>query len=65
MARKWHNQAREAKDKRREAHEIAHDHEANANQVPDEPMPASHHDGPRQEAAVRSGKHGPPEEGHR
>lgn len=44
-----------AKDAERQAEEIGH--QANVNQVRDEPMPASEHDDRRQEAVVRNEEH--------
>jgi hypothetical protein len=44
--------AREDERRAREAEETGH--QANVNQVRHEPMPASHHDDPRQEAVERN-----------
>jgi hypothetical protein len=45
-------QRKDAKDTEREAEDIGH--EANVNQVRDEPTPASQYDDRRQEATVRN-----------
>jgi hypothetical protein len=41
-------------DGHQKAREVEEDHQANVNQVGDEPMPASPYDDPRQEEAVRN-----------
>jgi hypothetical protein len=41
-------------DGHRKAREVEETHQANVNQVRDEPMPASQYDDPRQEAVVRN-----------
>jgi hypothetical protein len=41
-------------DGHRKAREIEEGHQANVNQVRDEPMPASQYDDPRQEAVVHN-----------
>jgi hypothetical protein len=57
-------EGREGEETFREADDTA-DHQANANQVRDEPVPASHHEDPRQEAVVRNEEHSQSSEGRR
>jgi hypothetical protein len=57
--------AREAENARREADEIGGRHEANVNQVRDEPVPAGQHDDPGQEAVVRNKEQARAREGRR
>jgi hypothetical protein len=42
------------RDGHRKAREVEETHQANVNQVRDEPVPASQYDDPRQEAVVRN-----------
>jgi hypothetical protein len=47
-----------------QADDIARNHQASANQVRDEPMPASRDDDPRQEAVVRNEEYSQASEDH-
>lgn len=58
------DQPARAAGKADQADETARNHQASANQVRDEPMPASHDDDPRQEAVVRNEEYSHAREDH-